>query len=80
MLLIRLLLVDLLVNSCGSFTPSILLLGQDIMDEVSQILDDIEGVTMVHTWYYDLGSEYYKVQNLFMNPYDFFVLLCSLFL
>ena len=31
------------------------------MDEVSQILDDIEGVTMVHARYYDLCSEYYKV-------------------
>lgn len=33
------------------------------MEEVSKILDEIDGVTMVHARYYDLCSEYYKVSE-----------------
>lgn len=46
------------------------------MEDVSQILDEIDGVTLVHARYYDLCSEYYKVCTCgYSNKHDQYLLV-----
>ena len=37
------------------------------MEEAGQLLDTIDGVTSVHSRYYDFCSEYSKVTEVFVN-------------